>query len=236
MLDQLGGPSARTAAMAWSWLGERITPETVAQLAQIAVDPKAASGRRLDALRALELGKKIGPSVFETLFKDPSPAIRYQALRAAGELQLDADLFVRIFSKAPEDPNYRVRAALANAVRGHRKATPEMIALVTRLGRAPIETGGTWETYDREFERYLARWAMETHREPTLRMLESDFRTHPGEPPVSSPVARAGSGGRAAGGRAAIAFSPANGRRTFPARRPAWTSAGDGSGPGAAGG
>ena len=174
-MNQLGGPAARTAAMAWSWLGERITPAAVSQLAEITGNPKASDVRRLDALRALELGKSVSPAVFKILATDPSPAIRYQALRAAGELQIDANLFVKLFDKAPEDPNYRVRAALANAVRGHRKASPEMIALVARLGRAPVEAGGVWETYDREFERYLARWAMETHREQTLQMVKSDF-------------------------------------------------------------
>ncbi len=176
MLDQLGGPSARTAAMAWSWLGERMTPALATGLGKIAVNSTSSTERRLDALRALEAGEKITPAVFKSLFADPSAAIRYQALRAAGELQIDADSFVKLFAKAAEDPNYRVRAALANAVRGHRKATPEMIALVAKLGRAPHEAGGIWETYDREFERYLARWAMETHREEALGMLKSDFQ------------------------------------------------------------
>jgi putative membrane-bound dehydrogenase-like protein len=175
MMNQLGGPAARTAAMAWSWLGERITPGAISQLDKIVGNPKATDARRLDALRALELGKSVSPAVFKILATDPSPAIRYQALRAAGELQIDANLFVKLFDKAPEDPNYRVRAALANAVRGHRKASPEMIALVAKLGRAPVEAGGVWETYDREFERYLARWSMETHREQTLQMLKADF-------------------------------------------------------------
>lgn len=175
MLDLLDAPGARTAAMAWSWLGERMTPEIASRLEKIAVNPTFTTGRRLDAFRALELGNTITSMMFKTLATDPSAAIRYQALRAGGELQIDADLFVKLFNNAPEDPNYRVRAALANAVRGHRKATPEMLSLVAKLGRAPLDTGGDWESYDREFERYLARWAMETHREETLRMLESDL-------------------------------------------------------------
>lgn len=175
VINLLGGPHARTAAMAWSWLGERITPAIASQLAKIAADPEETIARRLDAFRALEVGKTVDFQIFKTLAADPSAAIRYQALRAAGELGIEADSFMKLFNKSAEDPNYRVRAALANAVRGHREASPEMVALVSKLGRAPLKAGGVWETYDRDFERYLARWAMETHRKPTRQMLESDF-------------------------------------------------------------
>ncbi|OYV07300.1 MAG: hypothetical protein CFE26_01735 [Verrucomicrobiales bacterium VVV1] len=172
--ELLGGSGARTAAMAWAWLGEGKKPEIFSKLAKIVADPKAIEARRLDAFRALELGKAVTPAMLKSLVADASAVIRYQAARAAGELQIPAADFVSIFSSIPDDPSYRVRAALANAVRRHRATSPEMIALVAKLGREPLEAGGIWERYDREFERYLARWAMESHREETAKMLESD--------------------------------------------------------------
>ena len=173
-LNLLGGPNARTAAMAWAWLGERKNPETLAKLARIAVEPKAIMAHRLDALWALELGKAVTPAILKSLIADPSSAVRYQAVRAAGELQISPAEFVSMLGKIPDDPSYRLRAALANAVRGHRAPSPEMMALVARLGREPLDAGDPWEKYDREFERYLARWAMETHPVETAKMLESD--------------------------------------------------------------
>lgn len=171
----LGGPSARTAAMAWAWLGETRKPETFSRLAKIVTDPKALEARRLDAFRALELGKAVTPAMLKLLLADSSAAIRYQAVRAAGELQIPAADFVPMCNSIPDDPSYRVRAALANAVRRHRAPSPEMISLVARLGREPLDAGGIWEKYDREFERYLTRWAMESHRDETAKMLESDL-------------------------------------------------------------
>ena len=174
VIGMLGGPNARTAAMAWAWLGERKNPETLAKLARIAVDPKASIAHRLDAFWALELGKAVTPAILESLIADPSSAVRYQAVRAAGEIQVSPVEFVSLLGKTPDDPSYRVRAALANAVRGHRAPSPEMMSLVARLGREPLDAGGPWEKYDREFERYLARWAMETHPAETAKMLETD--------------------------------------------------------------
>ena len=174
VIELLGGPSARTAEMAWAWLGERKNPETLAQLAKIAVEPKAVMARRLDAFRALELAKAVTPTLLKSLMADSSSAVRYQAVRAAGELQISPAEFVALLGSAPDDPSYRVRAALANAVRHHSSPSPEMIALVARLGREPLDDAGQWEKYDREFERYLARWTMETHPGETAKMLESD--------------------------------------------------------------
>ncbi len=174
VIGMLGGPSARTAAMAWAWLGERKTRDTLAKLARIAVEPKSVMARRLDAFWALELGRAVTPAILKSLIADPSSAVRYQAVRAAGKLQASPAEFASPLGKAPDDPSYRVRAALANAVRAHREPSPEMMSLVARLGREPLDAGGRWEKYDREFERYLARWAMETHSAETAKMPESD--------------------------------------------------------------
>ncbi len=173
-IELLGGASSRTAELAWAWLGEKKSPDSFKTLVEITLDLKQPLARRLDAFRALELGASLTPATLKSLLTDAASAVRYQAARVAGELPMTASDFVSLYSKTPDDPSYRVRAALANAVRRHRAPSPEMIALVARLGREPLENDGEWEKYDREFERYLARWAMESHREETARMLESD--------------------------------------------------------------
>lgn len=174
VVEHLGGSSACTAQMAWAWLGERKKPDTVQQLAGIIVDSKASVSRRLDALRALELAQALSPSMLKSLVHASESVLRYQAVRVAGECQLGAADFVSLCGDVPDDPSYRVRAALANAVRRHRSPSSQMMGLVARLGREPLELGSDWDQYDREFERCLARWALETHREETERMLESE--------------------------------------------------------------
>lgn len=172
-LAMLGGSSARTAAMTWSWLGGKMTPSLATKLRKITMDSNANVARRLDAFRALEAGKSIDSTVFTALATDSSAAIRYQAIRAAGELQMEPESFAKTFAQSANDPSYRVRAGLANAVRNHLTVTVPMIAMVARLGRAPVTSGVEWEKYDRDFERYIARWAMEIHREETAELLHS---------------------------------------------------------------
>ncbi|MGC4013587.1 MAG: DUF1080 domain-containing protein [Luteolibacter sp.] len=173
LVSQLGGPSQLNAAMAWQRLEETKPPAAKEKLVALAVDPQAPLARRLDALHALEAYGLPDAAVFRKLASDRLPSVRYEALRIAGEKGLPSGDFVSIFGKIPEDPNYRVRAMLANAVRHHPAVAAPMVALVARLGREPLEAP-VWDAYDRQFERYLTRWVMELHPEETREMLASN--------------------------------------------------------------
>ena len=54
-----------------------------------------------------------------------------------------------------------------------RGASPQLITIAARLGDESLTTGDEWVRYEREFERYLARWAMELSPDATLAMLET---------------------------------------------------------------
>lgn len=171
LVSLLGGKSQGNAAMAWQWIAQSRSAAATPVLANLIMDAKQPIARRLDALWALEASGGLDATVFQKICADPSAEIRYQAVRAAGEVSLAPEQFVSIFRSYPDDANYRVRAALANAVRNHTKVSTEMVALVARLGRAPLTGGSEWDVYDREFERYLARWVMEIHRGETEKVL-----------------------------------------------------------------
>ena len=168
----LGGPNALLSRLAWHELSDREDKSIIPLLTKTITDFKASVSRRCAALWALEGMSAVTPSVLRFLAKDPHPSIRYQSIRIAGEISLPEADFLAITKDAPTD-HRRVRAALANSLRYHKSPTPAMITLAARLGNAPLNIGG-WDTYDRTFERYLARWAMETHRPATRKMIESD--------------------------------------------------------------
>lgn len=168
----LGGPIALLSRLAWHELSDREDKSVIPLLTKIITNSKASVSRRCAALWALEGMAEVTPTILRFLAKDPHPSLRYQSIRIAGELSLPEADFLAITKDAPTD-HRRVRAALANALRYHKHPTPAMLTHAARLGNAPLTTGG-WDTYDRTFERYLARWAMETHRPVTQKMLESD--------------------------------------------------------------
>jgi putative membrane-bound dehydrogenase-like protein len=168
----LGGSNALLSRLAWHELSDRQDKTIIPLLSKITSDPAATISRRCAALWALEGMGEVTPAILRNFAKDAHPSLRYQAIRIAGELSLPEADFLAITKDAPTD-HRRIRSALANALRYHKSPTSAMMALAARLGNAPLNTGG-WDTYDRTFERYLARWAMETHRPATQQLLESD--------------------------------------------------------------
>ena len=167
----LGGPNALLSRLAWHELSDRQDQSAIPLLSKTITDTKGSVARRCAALWALEGMAKITPAILRTLATDPHPSLRYQSIRIAGELSFPEADFLAIAKTAPTD-HRRVRSALANALRYHKSPTPRMMSLAAQLGNAPLP-GNDWNAYDRSFERYLARWAMETHRPVTRKMLES---------------------------------------------------------------
>src|SRR5690606_26694799 len=64
------------------------------------------------------------------------------------------------------------RAALGDALRRVPADDPAVVTLMLELGKTPL-SGDVWETYDRAFERYLARWAMEENPDAVAALLRS---------------------------------------------------------------
>jgi putative heme-binding domain-containing protein len=181
LIQRIDDPNSRIAATAVAMLAASKSPEISDGLRKVILDSKLPAERRVGALWALEGKGVVDAEVLGKLAADPLPELRYEAVRAATEAKLDPAAFAKIFSGFAQDPNYRVRAGLANAVRLHPAADTGMLALAAHLGRAPLTGGNRWEVYDREFERYLARWALEMHQAATEAMLKSDALTDPEE-------------------------------------------------------
>ena len=167
----LGANNARLADLAWQEIVDRDAKSLVPELSRIAGDTSAATGARVGALWALEgLGVASTP-LLERLVADPAADLRHEAIRIAGTACSEAD-FRRLATPLVEDPSPRVRAALGDALRRIAVTAPETVALLVRYGRGPVK-GDPWTVYDREFERYLARWAIERHTPQVAAFLDS---------------------------------------------------------------
>jgi putative membrane-bound dehydrogenase-like protein len=170
LLNGLGGPNARLAAMTWQEIADRGDKSLAASLHKICLDKNQPEARRLGALWALEGLDGATPAMLAQLTAAPEHTLRHEAVRIAGEQSLKEADFLRVARGLKDDPHYRVRAALINAVRVHRAATPAIVALAAHQGREPLFANDR-DAYDREFERYLARWAMSAHPDATRRMM-----------------------------------------------------------------
>jgi putative membrane-bound dehydrogenase-like protein len=172
LLEGLGGPNARIASQVWQEISDRKAIGLVPRLTAVVRDSSQALARRTAALWALEGLGPLAPEILLVLAQEAEHTLRHEALRIAGEQSLAEKDSLGLFSHLENESHFRVRAALANALRDHRKPSSAMMEFAAKLGREPL-AGDSREAYDRSFERYLARWAMATHPEATRAMLAS---------------------------------------------------------------
>ena len=167
----LGAKNGRLADLAWQEIVDRGDRTLIPELERIATDPTASTGARAGALWSLEGLGAVTLPVLEKLAADPAADLRHEAIRIAASACAEAD-FCRLATPLVDDPSPRVRAALGDALRRITVTSPDTVALLVRFARGPVE-GDAWKVYDREFERFLARWALERHPAAVAAFLES---------------------------------------------------------------
>jgi len=170
LVGYLGGSNARLARLAWQEFGDRNDPGTGPVLAGLVDDAEAPKARRLGAFWALEEMGALHPGPVVKWSRDRDAHLRYEAIRAAGDLALGEATYLRLLD--PAEGDFRVRCAMANSLRRQREATPAMVAGLAAQIRPPVEGGSEREVYESEFERYLIRWAFEVHAEATRKAFE----------------------------------------------------------------
>jgi putative heme-binding domain-containing protein len=167
----LGAKNARIADVAWQEIIDRDAKSLVPSLTAIALDPSASVSARAGSLWALEGLGAASPAILEKLVADPSADLRHEAIRVAGTNCSESE-FRKLARPLLDDRSARVRAALGDAFRRIPVTEPETITLMIALGREPLP-GDSWTAYDRLFERFLVRWALEKHAPAVAAFLES---------------------------------------------------------------
>jgi putative membrane-bound dehydrogenase-like protein len=170
--DLLGGSNALLSTQAWQEIADRKAVKLSDTLVPLVTDSTQPLARRCAALWAVEGFGSATPALLGKLAEATEPELRHEAVRIAGEASLPETDFLAVVGKLRNESNFRVRAAIANAVRHHHSPTPKIVALAAELGLAPM-AGDSRDAYDRTFERYLSRWAMSVHPEATREMLKT---------------------------------------------------------------
>ena len=177
LVAQLGAPSALVSRLAWLELTDRRATAVTPDLEKLAADRTAPPDRRLAALWALESLQPISTALLLPLAADPAPTIRHEAARLAAAHPRPESEFLSIATPLLSDPSPSVRAALGDALRRVPRASARVMSLAAQLGAtslpAVVAPANPWPRYEREFERYLARWAMELNPTATAALLAS---------------------------------------------------------------
>ncbi len=174
LVAALDHSSALVSRFAWLELGKRRDASIVPVLTSIVQDAAANLPKRLNAFWALEEMGALDAALLTRCSADVSRYLRYEALRAAGDIaSLSSGDFLKMIRT--EETDFRVRSITANSVRRRTGTTPEeLAALVPWI--APASHGATVrEKYETDFLRYQIRWAFETHPASASAVLKSEL-------------------------------------------------------------
>lgn len=172
LLAHLGSPNACTASLAWQQIVDRQATDLIPKLQELVVSKSLTADKRLGSLWALEGLTTVSTTTLVVLANDANANIRHEAVRIAAAQPRSNDDFLAVAKPLVDDPSPRVRAALGDGLRRLPAPDASVVELMLRLGKAPLPGQG-WKTYDREFERYMARWAMELNADAVQQLLDS---------------------------------------------------------------
>ncbi|QJE94884.1 PVC-type heme-binding CxxCH protein [Luteolibacter luteus] len=171
VVKHLGDKNARVARMAWIELGDRKDASVVPALTKLATDSTQDSSIRIAALWSLVEMKAPARELLLGLIKDADASVRREAIEG---LETVPEVFVGSPDFAREafgkEQDFQVWCAFANVLRTAPSVAPEFLAILSK-GTERTALGEVRAPYEKEFLRYLIRWAMEAHPDATAKML-----------------------------------------------------------------
>ena len=182
LLTHLTGPSRWEKRAAWHQIADRKASSLLPEIKKIAANPDQSIGARVHALWSYESLGEFDPAFTKFLLQDSDHNIRREAIRSLASFDLSPAQVTSLIARHIEDSHCMVRSQVLRTLAEIGKADDSSIALLIRASNpvlpGKVSMGGT---YERLFERYLARMAMERYSSEVRAYLDSPkAKAHPG--------------------------------------------------------
>ncbi len=176
LVGYLKSPSIWAKRAAWHQITDRPVGETRAlakELISLVSDTQEDEITRIMALWSLEGINHYDQELMETLLGTQYDNLRREAVRALQSFSLHAKTLAQLLEKPAMDENPMVRSQVLRTLDAARTANAETIALLVAACKQPLEGNDMGGAYERNFERYLARKALENYPEELLDFIGS---------------------------------------------------------------
>ena len=174
--NYLKSPSLWAKRAAWHQIADRQAKELASQLVELAGDNQQDETTRIHALWSLESIKHYDKALMTSLINCELDELRREAVRAlanmpASKVDVEAHLKPLISEK-----NVLVRSQVLRTIENYGKANDGIIDILVSFCQPDISGAiKIGETYERKFERYLARKALEKYPYELNAYLKSDL-------------------------------------------------------------
>lgn len=185
LLTHLGSDSQWASHTAWQQIVDRGAVGLAARLKDIIRDQQKSVPARIQALWAVEGLQRVTPELLRPLLRETNRNLRREAVRVFATGGFPNSELIAALELLVDDADPEVRAEVIRAVAPLAAKDPRALALLIQMGResldAPLARNThngkpmkVREAYDREFERYLVRAALEKHPRALAGFLSSE--------------------------------------------------------------
>jgi len=176
LVSYLKSPSIWAKRAAWHQISDRPIEETrelAKDLILLASDNSQNEVTRIMALWSLEGIKHYDQPLIKALLATRLDNLRREVVRSLQSFSLSADALASLLTKPSTDSNPMIRSQVLRTLDAVKMANAETIGLLVGACRSPLEGNAMGGPYERNFERYLARKALENYPEELLAFIRS---------------------------------------------------------------
>ncbi len=162
----LKSPSLWEKRAAWHQISDRPIEETkklARELVTLAKDNSADEISRILALWSLEGIAHYDKDLIRSLLNAPEESLKREAIRSLISFSLNPNELATILESVASDKNPMIRSQVLRTLSEVGKANAETIQLLVQACKPPLEGNEMGGAYERNFERYLARKALENY-------------------------------------------------------------------------
>lgn len=184
LVTYLKSPSLWAKRAAWHQIADRPAAETRVlreELLALASDGKQDEISRIHALWSLEAIKHFDATLMTTLLSSSQSNLRREAVRSLAGFGVSPSQMVGYTQSLLDDQDPTVRAQVLRTFEEAAVADQTMIDLLVRASKPELSGHAMGGPYERKFERYLARRALERYPDALQKYLNSG-------PPQDIPV------------------------------------------------
>ena len=181
LLGHLQSPTLWEKRAAWHQIGDRGLVELAPALVELAGDETIDAVSRIHALWSLEELTHFDSDLVNSLLKSKNDEIRREVVRSLASFDVEpAEVAARLV-RFIDDENVMVRSQVIRTLSDLKKSDPAVIALLIHACKPAIPGNQLGGSYERSFERFLARMALEKFPAELKSYLEVSSENHPAE-------------------------------------------------------
>ncbi len=175
LVTHLKGPSLWEKRAAWHQITDRGAEELVPQLVRLVSDNREDIITRIHGLWSLEGLRHFDTRLMDSLTLSPDGDLRREAIRSLASFDISPSQMAGYLKDVIGDSNVMVRSQALRTLADFGQANRETIDILVRFCRQEIPGDAMGGPYERKFERFLARMALEQYESELVDYLDSSL-------------------------------------------------------------